>query len=172
MRYGVGLLALLVVVAIILLIQANVTIPTVKKGMEAREQAEHIAGVDSGGGRVSDTYDLKSEMDGGKLRGLRITRISSNSPMKTYYGLQKDDVIVEYGAAGSMMKVRDSDDAEMAKAMIAEAYQRHQPLIVMRNGAIVTLDGEVEKLPGAKAQPPTAGADSLPDQVKKLRPPP
>src|SRR3954471_19337066 len=122
MRYGLGLLALLVVVAIILVLQAYVTVPTVHKGMEAREQAQQIAGVDESGGRVSDSYDLKTEMDGGKIRGLRVTRVSSTSPMKTYYGLQKDDVIIEYGAAGSMMKVRETDDAELAKAMVAEAY--------------------------------------------------
>ena len=99
MRYGFGLLALLVVVAIILILQANVTIPTVQKGMEAREQASQIAGVDETGGRVMDTYDLKEVMDGGRLRGMRVTRIKAGSAMQQYYGLRKDDVITEYGAA-------------------------------------------------------------------------
>ena len=70
--------------------------------------------------------------------------------MKTYYGLQIGDVIIEYGAAGSMMKVRETNDAELAKAMVAEAYQRHQPLTVLRNGAPVKLDGE-EKKPRPRA---------------------
>jgi hypothetical protein len=167
MRFGgLGLLALLVVVAIILLLYSQHTIPAVQKGQEARHQAEQIAGVDESGGRVSDSYDLKTESDGGKMRGLRVTRISSTSPMKTYYGLQIGDVIIEYGAAGSMMKVRETNDAELAKAMVAEAYQRHQPLTVLRNGAPVKLDGEEKKpAPGAD------GADSVQDQLKKIKMP-
>src|SRR5204863_5988881 len=98
MRFGgLGILALLVVVAIILLLYSHNTIPALQKGQEARGQAEQIAGVDPSGGRVSDSYDLQTLMEGGKVRGLKVTRISSTSPMKTYYGLQKDDVIVEYG---------------------------------------------------------------------------
>ena len=167
MRYGFGLLALLVVVAIILLLYSQFTLPAVKQGKHAQDQAAQIAGVDESGNRVSDSYDLKAEMDGGKVRGLRVTRLSTNSPMKTYYGLQKDDVIIEYGAAGSMMKVRETDDSELAKAMVAEAYQRHQPLVVLRNGAPVTLDGE-NKTPGTGAG---SGQGSLQDQLNKIKTP-
>lgn len=169
MRYGLGLLALLVVVAIILVLQAYVTVPTVRKGMEARGQAQQIAGVDENGGRVSDTYDLKTEMDAGKIRGLRVTRISSTSPMKTYYGLQKDDVIIEYSAAGNLMKIREESDAELAKSMVAEAYQRHQPLVVLRKGLPVTLDGEAKKTPGQSSPNPTD--NSLEGQLKKIQTP-
>ena len=169
MRYGFGLLALLVVVAIILVLQAYVTGPTLHKGVEARGQAQQIAGVDENGGRVSDSYDLKAEMDAGKLRGLRVTRISSTSPMKTYYGLQKDDVIVEYGAAGNLMKVREESDADLAKSMVAEAYQRHQPLVVLRNGQPVKLDGEAKKLPGQPS--PNAADNSLEGQLNKIKTP-
>ena len=180
MRYGFGLLALLVVVAIILIVQANVTIPTVQKGMEAREQASQIAGVDETGGRVMDTYDLKEVMDGGKLRGLRVTRIKAGSPMQTYYGLQKDDLIVEYGAAGSMMPVRQESDADLVKAMIAEAYQRHQPITVVRNGQQLKLDGEAMRkaginptAPPAPSAPPSpsAGQDSIQGQLDKIKTP-
>ena len=171
MRFGgLGILALLVVVAIILLLYSQHTIPAVQKGQEARHEAEQIAGVDPSGGRVSDSYDLKEVLEGGKVRGLKVTRISSTSPMKSYYGLQKDDVIVEYGAGGSLMKVRETDDAELAKAMVADAYQRHQKLVVLRNGAPVTLDGEANK-----AAPPTPGAgespDSLQGQLNKIKTP-
>lgn len=168
MRFGgIGVLALLVVVAIILLLYSQNTIPAVQKGQDARGQAEQIAGVDPSGGRVSDSYDLQTIMDGGKIRGLKVTRISSTSPMKSYYGLQKDDLIVEYGAAGSLMKVRETDDAELAKAMVADAYQRHQPLVVLRNGAPVKLDGEEKK--NTPATP--AGGDSVQDQLKKIQSP-
>jgi hypothetical protein len=170
MRYGLGLLALLVVVAIILVLQAYVTVPTVHKGMEAREQAQQIAGVDESGGRVSDSYDLKTEMDNGKIRGLRVTRLSSTSPMKTYYDLRVGDVIVEYGAAGNMMKVREESDADLAKSMVAEAYQRHQPLLVMRNGQPVKLDGEEKKLPGQSSSPNPAD-NSLEGQLDKIKTP-
>jgi hypothetical protein len=105
-------------------------------------------------------------MDGGKIRGLKVTRISSTSAMKSYYGLQKDDLIVEYGAAGSLMKMRETDDAELAKAMVAEAYQRHQPLVVLRNGAPVKLDGEEKK-----SAPGTDGTESVQDQLKKIQTP-
>src|SRR5687768_12338656 len=100
MRYGVGLLALLVVVAIMLVMYSQFTLPAVKQGKTAQDQAAQIAGVDESGKRVSDTYDLKSESSGGKLSGLRVTRIAATSPMRSYYGLQQDDVIVEFGAAG------------------------------------------------------------------------
>jgi hypothetical protein len=165
MRYGFGLLALLVVVAIILVMYSQFTLPAVKQGKHAQEQAAQIAGVDDSGGRVSDSYDLKTEMDAGKIRGLRVTRISTTSPMKSYYGLQKDDVIIEYGAAGNMMKIREESDAEMAKAMVAEAYQKRQPLTVLRNGLPVTLDGENKK------SGTTGGPDSLQDQLNKIKTP-
>lgn len=168
MRFGgLGVLALLVVVAIILLLYSQHTIPVIQKGEDARTQAEQIAGVDPSGGKVSDSYDLATVMDGGKIRGLKVTRLSSTSPMKSYYGLQKDDLIVEYSASGSLMKVRETDDAELAKAMVADAYQRHQPLVVLRNGAPVKLDGEEKK--AAPSAP--SGGDSVGDQLKKIQTP-
>lgn len=177
MRYGFGLLALLVVVAIILIVQANVTVPAVQKGMEAREQASQIAGVDESGGRVSDTYDLKTEMEAGKLRGMRVTRIKTGSAMQQFYGLKKDDLIIEYGAAGNMMRVRDESDPDMVKAMIAEAYQKHQPITVIRAGQEMKLDGNAMRKAGVNPmappsqQTPSAGQDSLEGQLKKIQTP-
>jgi hypothetical protein len=140
-----------------------------KTGKQAQEQAAQIAGIDESGKRVSDTYDLKEETSGGSLSGLRVTRISSTSPMRTYYGLAKDDVIVEFGAAGSMMKVRETNDEGMARALIAQAYQTKQPLLVMRAGQPITLDGS--KNPSPAAASPSAGGDSLQDQLNKIQTP-
>jgi hypothetical protein len=57
----------------------------------------------------------------------------------------------------------------MARALIAQAYQTKQPLLVMRAGQPITLDGS--KNPSPAAASPSAGGDSLQDQLNKIQTP-
>ena len=62
--------------------------------------------------------------------------------MKSFYGLQEGDVIVEvYAEGGVMMRADQENDAELFKAQVAEAYQLKQPIIVKRGGKEIKLEG-------------------------------
>ena len=58
--------------------------------------------------------------------------------MEQYYGLQPGDQIIEIV---NVMPIRDvpQNDGEMAKALIAEAYQKQQQLIINRGNESLTL---------------------------------
>jgi hypothetical protein len=142
---ALGLVGLLVVVAILIMLWANSTSQVAKTSKQVRPQVEQLAGVDPSGGRVTDTYSLDRVEENGRFRGLRVTQLAPNSPMRSFYGLQDGDLIIEVGASGAMMAARDND-AETLKSLVASAYQTKQPLVVERDGKPVTLEGN--KSPG------------------------
>jgi hypothetical protein len=57
--------------------------------------------------------------------------------MQRYYGLQKDDQILQIGE----IAVKDNNDPDLAIALAKQAYQEKKPLVVLRNGQNVTLAG-------------------------------
>jgi len=137
---GLSLLALLVVIAIMFILwtQNASTVSSVKKNVEP--QVQRIAGQDTSGRPVSDTYTLASVMENGRLRGVRVSSLAADSIMRSSYGLKEGDVIIEAGGQGGvMMSARDTSDAEMLKAQVMSAYQYNQPLVVERDGKKLTL---------------------------------
>src|SRR3712207_3253050 len=98
---GFGILALLVVVAIMLLLYSQSLGPVAQTQKEVRPQVEQMAGVDATGARVKDSYALEEAQDPASgQRGLRVTRLSDTSAMREFYGLQKNDLILEAGGGG------------------------------------------------------------------------
>src|SRR5437764_12636776 len=102
---------------------------------------------------------MEAEETHGRLDSILVTSIIPNGPMAKYFGLQRNDSITEVGTSGVMQKVRDVGDAELAKAFILEAYQRQQPLTVIREGQQLTLP-----LPKPRAVPGPAAAAPEPKQ--------
>jgi hypothetical protein len=106
-----------------------------EQGEKARHQAEQLAGRDASGMRVQDSITLDPQTSGGRLNSILVTDIVADGPMARYYGLKRNDSIIQVGP----MQVRDFSDPSMAKDMIYESYQRQQQLVIVRNGQQLTL---------------------------------
>lgn len=134
MRLAFGLIGLLGGLIAIVLFMSFAYLPytqqVVSKGQSAQSQAEQMAGIDSTlGGRVSQHLTLEPIERGGRVSGLTVKSISPGSSYQSYYGIQTGDIIEEIGG----QKVRDLD-AETAKALALESYQRKWDLGITRGG--------------------------------------
>ena len=69
MRYGVGLIGLLVTVAIMLWIFKEYEAPVIQKGEEAKAQARQYAGRDRNGDNATDAVTLDVHQRGGRSDG-------------------------------------------------------------------------------------------------------
>lgn len=160
MRAAFGLIGILGFLVAIILIWYFAYLPYTQQvltsGKSAQQQAEQLAGVDSNlGGRVTENIKFEPVMAANKVRGLQVKSISLGSSYQSHYGILVGDVIDVIGP----QSVRDYDDAEMAKAMAYEAYQRQWDLGVIRNGQHLTLPlpKQAVKSPLAPAAPSAPG---------------
>src|SRR5262245_35832957 len=129
MRAAFSLVSLLVVTFIILWLWTKNTSEVARQSKPAMEQAHQMAGEDTEGMKAKDSIKLDPMEHNGKLTGMMVDKITAGGPMQKYFGLQRDDLIVAVGP----LEMRDYD-AEMARSLILEAYQRKQELAVMRDG--------------------------------------
>lgn len=166
MKFAFGLVGLLLVVGIIAWYWGNVQHPadTVREGERIKSAARQLAGQDETGMRTSESITLEEQTRNGKLEGVVVQDIIADGPMEKHFGLQLDDVIVAVGD----MSFRDlTTDAEMAKAMVLEAYQRGQTLTVLRNGRQIILP-----LPGqGRAAGSNANGNAANDDATDTRTP-
>ena len=160
---GLGLVALLVVVAILLLLYVRIAIPIAKTGQTIKPQVQQLAGTDENGTRVSSTYELKAVFG----RGLKVIDMAPNSAMRRYYGLEKGDLIVVVNARGGVPMTIKETDADTLKEFVAAAYQEKQPLVIERNGKQITLP--VTNKPGEPQQ--HSEDDPLKKQIDALQRP-
>jgi len=130
MRMAFGLVGLLVSVAILVYVWSFYTAGVATSGSQARDVAEQIAGVESSGlgGRASDWIKLTDYAPGGKLQGMTVSQVAAGSSIQSYFGIKAGDRIINVGP----QSVKDIGDADMARALIAESYQRRWALVVMR----------------------------------------
>lgn len=161
MRAAFGLVGLLITVGVVVVIWHYATLPytqqVMSQGQMAQQQAEQLAGIDSGGGRVSMYVDLQPYApDGGKIRGLKVIKMMPGSSYQSYYGLAVNDIIEQIGP----QTVRDIDDGELAKSLAMEAYQRQWELGILRNNQRFTLPSQ--KALAAAAAGPLAPAALAP----------
>jgi hypothetical protein len=159
---GLGLVALLVVIGILVTVWSTHTSQVAKTQKEVRPEVERMAGVDTNTGeKITETYKLETVEENGRFIGLKVVTLAPDSAMRSSYGLKENDVITEAGGGGGvMMSVRDTD-AETLKTMVAQAYQLKQALVVNREGKQLTLT------PGAK-QPAPAELNSGSSLNKQL----
>ena len=136
MRAMFGLVALLVTTAVIIYSFTKTEIPVLKKGEETRQQAQQLAGRDTDGTPVAQTFKVTPQFKGGRLASMQLDQITAGSAMQQYYGLQQGDQIVQVGTMDMELM---NNDSGLAEAEIQEAYQRQQPLGVVRGGTKLTL---------------------------------
>jgi hypothetical protein len=142
MRVGLGILSILICIAIILFVAFSGPgggyVPTVlKAGASGQSQASQISGRDDNGMTAQASIVLDEKSSGGRLQSLTVRTVVPTGPMATVYGLMPGDEITEVG----QMKVRDgNNDGELMKALVYEAYQRNQSLVVIRGGQELQLN--------------------------------
>ncbi len=112
--------------------RGNATIRVLVRNMRSGAQFEKTY---NSGMRVQDSITLDPQTNGGRLNSILVTDIVADGPMARYYGLKRNDSIIQVGP----MQVRDFSDPSMAKDMIYESYQRQQQLVIVRNGQQLTL---------------------------------
>src|SRR5690606_31908885 len=127
MKFGFGLVGLLVVIGIIAFLWGpggSHPADTARTGMEAQKKVRQLSGEGDGGMRVTDSAALEPQLRNGKVDSLLVKTVAAGGPMQQYFGLQVGDQIVEIGARGvGVQKVSDFNDAGMAEASAYEAFQ-------------------------------------------------
>jgi hypothetical protein len=172
MRAGIGLVALLLGVGLMVYLFSEFSIPVAREGKNAQEEARQIAGYGEDGRSALESVSLSPQHKNGKLVGLQVASVVPGGPMDSYYGLRAGDVITGIGSQAGMEKVSQligGDD--MAEPKLLEAYQRKMQITVARNGREMTLPAT----PGASPAPAPAAqpsASSTPPPAPAPAPPP
>lgn len=141
MRGLFGLVSLLICAFIVLYLWSKSAATNLQTGAAAREQATQISGRSADGTPVSQSITTQAQDDPhGRFDGLLVMDVVAGGGMQTMYGLQKGDRIIGVEA----LTTSELNTGDLMKAMLADAYQRSQPIEVIRDGKEVTLP-----LPGA-----------------------
>ncbi len=169
--FGVGGILITLLVIVILLSArggpGDYMVSTLQKGREAQIDAGQLAGQDANGMRASESIVLDSVTSPGGTRtdALVVTSVVAGGPMQAHFGLMANDQIVEV----ANQKVRDLNDNELAKALVLEAYQRKQDLIIQRSGVRLAMPGAIpvdgNAAPAASAIPQAAPGTTPPAPV-------
>jgi hypothetical protein len=152
MRAGIGLVALLVCAGVAMYWFAETQIPVAKVGKQVQNDARQLSGHGDDGGSAMESFATDADYSGSRLRGLVVTNVTPGGAMQTYYGLAAGDRIT--GINGSKLNDISNGDDGLAKALVAEAFQKRQTLDVDRNGQLMTLPAPA----GGQAVSPGAAA--------------
>jgi S1-C subfamily serine protease len=129
------LLSLLVVVAIMLIMYKNFSLPEVQIGQQAQQEAQQVSGHDQNGRAAMNSFKGAQYPAAGQFRGIQITDVTAGGAMDTYYGLKVGDIVVKIGDN----TVDVFGDYNSAFGQLQEAYQQNAPITVQRDTAILTL---------------------------------
>ena len=136
MRIAFGLVSLLVVVGIIMLLFSTYQAPMLKKGKSAQDDARQMAGRDEDNAPVTDAVKLDAQDRNGRMVGAVVASITAGSALQNHYGLQNGDVITAMGPLSVKDHMGSPDEA---RDFLLDAYQKQQPLVVMRGWEQLTL---------------------------------
>src|SRR5882672_10310885 len=131
---GFGLVAFLIAIAISLWMWGSYHKEVAHYGVQATKEAQQFAGQDEHGRLAINSLTLVPEVQNGKLKYVLVDTIDPQGAYAKWFHLQQNDAII--AVAG--LDLRDQD-AEMAHALIQEAYQRQQELTIMRGGKKIVL---------------------------------
>ncbi len=159
MRGAFGLVSLLVAVGIMLYLFAKYDIPIAREGQKTTEQVQQISGRGPDGVPVSQSIVLEPQERSGKLVSVVVTSLTPGGPMEKYYGLRPNDQITQVNGIG--LDILAGTDVQQAKNFVAEAYQRSQPLLVVRDGQQITLPQPAGT--PMSASPPAPSAANTPN---------
>ena len=147
MKYGFGLIVLLMGVALLLYLQAESATTVITASKPARETAERVAGVG-----MKESFKVSEVEANGKVTALEITELDPEGPLAKMYALKVGDKVIEVGP----FSIRDTD-VEMLKAQLLETGARQHKLVVLRGGEEVELafieQGGKPRLPGGNLNP-------------------
>jgi hypothetical protein len=146
MRAAFGLVGILITLGVIIWIMAAPggelqqaqTAINVKKQVEP--QVNQIAGNSASGDmRFNESAKFELQNSGGRSSSILVTEVDPRGPAAQYYGLVRGDSIVEVGQLGPVRDNNAITSSEDAMVFVMDAYQRKQPLVVVRDGQRVTL---------------------------------
>src|SRR5689334_22881973 len=119
MRMAFGLIGILVTLGVIVWVLSWTLGPigqNLHTAKTKKEEARQIAGYDEDGVKASDTIKLADETSGGKLTGVLVTGITPGGAMEKFYGLKRNDSIVEISmGGGALTPVKEFSTASEAK---------------------------------------------------------
>lgn len=176
MRMALGLVSLLVVLGIIMLLFSTYQAPMLKQGKSMRDDAQQLAGRDENNEPVHHAVTLDAQDRAGKMEAAVVTSINAGSALETHYGLQKGDVILELGQVTVKGNIHSADEA---KDFLLYAYQRNEPVVVLRGGERLTLPmaapaRNATAAAGPAAESPSAAVDGTqtpaPEQPAQKKP--
>jgi hypothetical protein len=137
---GLGLVAFMIAIAITLWMWGSYTKEVSHYGTQAQKQAQRYSGHDENGRLASKSLSMAPEVQNGRVKYVLVEAIDPQGAYAKWYHLQQNDAIIVCGP----MDLRDRDvDAELAVALVSEAYQKEWELTVMRNGKKIVLPGRV-----------------------------
>jgi hypothetical protein len=183
MRLAFGLIGLLVTIGVIVMIMSTVLKKeqaVISAGNEAREEVKQIGGYSEDMTPAANSATIEEQQSpAGKLDALVVKDVVTGGALEKHFGLKAGDVIIEVNG----MKVRETpgSDAELSKAWLIEAYQKKQPIVVVRDNKRVTLPqgrptaatpttpATGAPAPAPAAQPPTESSDPLQRQLDAIQ---
>jgi hypothetical protein len=136
-----GLVGLLVAIGVLAYAWVSYNAPVIKTGRQAQTEVAGIGLQTVEGERYQDMVKLDEIDKNGKAVELAVRSIKDGSEFQQKTGLQAGDVITEVGNQGGLTRVRDIDDAEIAKNYVIESPRGKWPLKVLRGGKELTLQG-------------------------------
>ena len=113
------MVAFMIAIAISLWMWATYTKEVAHYGTRAEQQARQFSGRDERGRPAVKSINVIPEEQNGRLKYMLVDTVEPGGTYEKYYHLQPNDQIIGVGPMGEL---RDQD-AEMAYALIAEAYQ-------------------------------------------------
>ena len=167
MRMAFGLVSLLVVLGIIMLLFSTYQAPMLKQGKTMRDDAQQLAGRDENNAPVTHAVTLDAQDRAGKMEAAVVTGIVGGSTLETHYGLQKGDLIVQLGQVAVKGNIHSADEA---KDFLLYAYQRNEPVVVLRGGEQLTLPLAAPARNAAASAGPPAGASATADGTQAPTP--
>jgi len=141
MRAGFGLVGILITVGVMVWLLSSIILPhdkaVIDAGRHATTQLNQIAGNSSDGSmRFGQSLEFDVTRKNGKINDLIVLSVKPGGPAETFYGLRKNDFIIELGPLSIRDQISSRDEAE---DFLTDAYQRSQPIVVVRSGQKITL---------------------------------
>jgi hypothetical protein len=170
MAFGiVGLLVTLGVVVMLMSQYLDKSGADINAGNKAREEVKQLGGMSEDATPAIHSFATSPMMSGGKLDNLLVTAVVPGGAADKYFGLKKDDAIIEVSMGGSLMKVGDigSGDAELAKAQVVDAFSKQQQIKVVRDGQEIVLPAA--PAPGAPAASKKDAGNPLSQQLDAIQ---
>jgi hypothetical protein len=166
MAFGlVGILGGLVALVFILSHTLPGTEQNLKTARQAKDTARQVAGYDESGVKASETIKLAEETSGGKLTGVLVTSITQGGAMEKHFGLKRNDSIVQIGP----LTMDEIGSAQSAKDYLVDAFQRSQPIVIVRNERRMTLPLTPAPAPaaGTSTNAPAKPAETSKDPLQR-----